>query len=143
MTGSADHKGDGGVASEAGLATPFPSIPLAAWGDSKETLHRFLQIVGKIRLVSAPRRNHWWHIPFHLTGRCITTRPMGSDPMFAIDFDFVDHRLVINTVDGRTAWFSLPGISVAPFYEQWRISAHCRGLAVSARLRQRCIAFRP
>lgn len=118
MTGSGGHEGDGGVTSEAGLATPFPSIPLAAWAASKETLHRFLQIVGKIRLVSAPRRNHWWHIAFHLTARGITTRPMGSDPIFAIDFDFVDHRLVINTVDGRTAWFSLPGISVAAFYEQ-------------------------
>ena len=90
MKGSGDQEGDGGVASDAGLAGPFPSIPLAGWAASKETLHRFLQIVGKIRLASAPRRNHWWHIAFHLTARGITTRPMGSDPIFAIDFDFVD-----------------------------------------------------
>ncbi|MEU3457479.1 DUF5996 family protein [Micromonospora sp. NPDC006766] len=41
----------------------FPPIPLSAWADSKETVHRFTQIVGKIRLDQAPPRNHWWHVP--------------------------------------------------------------------------------
>lgn len=96
----------------------FPPIPLAAWVDTKETLHRFAQVVGKIRLDQAPRRNHWWHVPFHLTGRGTTTRPMGSDPVFAVDFDFVDHRLLVNTTAGDTVSFSLPGLSVAAFYER-------------------------
>ncbi|MGY1821590.1 DUF5996 family protein [Geodermatophilus sp. SYSU D00079] len=73
----------------------FPPVPLAEWADTKETLHRFLQVVGKLRLANAPRRNHWWHIPFHLTGRGLTTRPMGFDPVFAVDLDLVDHRLEI------------------------------------------------
>lgn len=96
----------------------FPPMPLAAWADTKETLHRFAQIVGKIRLDQAPPRNHWWHIPFHLTGRGTTTRPMGSDPIFAIDFDFVDHRLVVATSTGDRASFSLQGLSVASFYDR-------------------------
>jgi len=96
----------------------FPPIPLSAWADSKETVHRFAQIVGKIRLDQAPPRNHWWHVPFHLTGRGITSRPMGREVMFAIDFDFVDHRLVINTLAGRTVSFTLPGLSVAAFHER-------------------------
>ncbi|MCW3818811.1 DUF5996 family protein [Micromonospora sp. DR5-3] len=96
----------------------FPPIPLSAWADSKETVHRFEQIVGKIRLDQAPPRNHWWHVPFHLTGRGITSRPMGRDLMFAIDFDFVDHRLAINTLAGQTASFPLPGLSVAAFHER-------------------------
>ncbi|MFC7548139.1 DUF5996 family protein [Plantactinospora sp. GCM10030261] len=96
----------------------FPPIPLSEWADSKETLHRFTQIVGKVRLAVAPPRNHWWHVPFHLTGRGITTRPMGWDPGFAIDFDFVDHRLVVNTLAGDTVSFGLPGLSVAAFHEK-------------------------
>lgn len=28
----------------------FPPLPLEAWEDSKETLHRYAQVVGKIRL---------------------------------------------------------------------------------------------
>jgi hypothetical protein len=99
----------------------FPAMPFAEWQDSKETLHRFVQIVGKIRLASSVRRNHWWNVPYHLTGRGITTRPMGlvdGNPIFAVDFDFVDHRLVANSVDGRSASFSLPGNSVASFYQR-------------------------
>lgn len=93
-------------------------MPMDAWEDTKETLHRFLQIVGKIRLASAPPRNHWWQVPFHLTGRGITTRPMGSNPIFAIDFDFVDHRLVVSTDAGGIEAFPLIGQSVASFYER-------------------------
>ena len=81
----------------------FPPMPLASWQDTKQTLHRFCQVVGKIRLAASVRRNHWWNVPFHLTGRGITTRPMGQvdgNPVFAIDFDFVDHQLRIATLDG-------------------------------------------
>jgi len=63
-------------------------------------VHRFAQVVGKIRLAASPRRNNWWNVPFHLSGRGITTRPMGHDPIFTIDFDFLDHRLDINSIDG-------------------------------------------
>ncbi|GAB2956964.1 hypothetical protein GCM10027280_52060 [Micromonospora polyrhachis] len=96
----------------------FPPIPIFACADSTETVHRFEQIVSKIRLDQAPPRNHWWHVPFHLTGRGIMSRPVGRDMMFAIDFDFVDHRLVINTLAGQTATFLLPGLSVAAFQER-------------------------
>ncbi|MFB4288487.1 DUF5996 family protein [Nonomuraea sp. ATR24] len=99
----------------------FPAMPLEEWADTKETIHRFAQIVGKVRLVSATRRNHWWSIPFHLTGRGLTTRPMGGMgelPLFCIDFDFVRHRLVVDVLDGRSAEFSLVGQSVASFYEE-------------------------
>lgn len=82
-------------------AEKFPPMPMDEWADSKAALHRFLQIVGNIRLASAPRRNHWWHIPFHLTGRGITTRPMGSNSIFAIDFHFVDDRLIVSTDTGK------------------------------------------
>jgi len=96
----------------------FPAMPLAQWIDTKETLHRWLQIIGKIRLAAAPPRNHWWHVPFHLTGRGITTRPMGTDPVFTIDVDLVGHRLLVHTITGRSASFSLPGHSVASFHDR-------------------------
>jgi hypothetical protein len=97
----------------------FPPMPLADWRDTKETLHRFCQVIGKIRLAASSRRNHWWNLPFHLTGRGITTRPMGQadgNPILCIDFDFVDHQLRISTLDGRTESFPLGGQSVASFH---------------------------
>ncbi|HSK91528.1 MAG TPA: DUF5996 family protein [Euzebyales bacterium] len=94
----------------------LPPMPLEAWADTKATLHRFAQIIGKIRLAASQRSNHWWNVPFHVTGSGITTRPMGDAPVFTIDFDFVDHRLVIRTLDGRHLSLPLAGHSVATFY---------------------------
>jgi hypothetical protein len=97
----------------------FPPIPLAEWRDTKETLHRFCQVIGKVRLAASVRRNHWWNVPFHLTGRGITTRPMGQidgNPIFTIDFDFVDHQLYVQAVDGTAVSIPLHGQSVASFH---------------------------
>ncbi|MHA6796751.1 DUF5996 family protein [Pseudonocardia bannensis] len=96
-------------------SSAYPEIPYTSWSDTLATLHRFAQVVGKIRLAAGPRRNHWWNVPFHLTGRGITTRPMGEDPIFAIDFDFLDHRLDITAVSGLRHAFPLVGRSVAGF----------------------------
>ncbi|HET6748566.1 MAG TPA: DUF5996 family protein [Actinomycetes bacterium] len=97
----------------------FPPMPLDEWRDTKETLHRFCQVVGKVRLAASVRRNHWWNVPFHLTGRGITTRPMGQvdgNPIFAVDFDFVGHQLRVDALDGREASLPLTGQSVASFH---------------------------
>jgi hypothetical protein len=108
-------------------------MPAQGWSGTRETLHRFLQVVGKVRLDQAPPRNHWWHVPFHLTGRGLTTRPMGSGVVFSIDFDFVAHRLVIDSLSGASTSFSLPGLSVAAFHE--RLFAGLRGIEVRPHIR--------
>jgi hypothetical protein len=109
----------------------FPPMPLDAWADTKATLHRFVQIVGKIRLAASMRRNHWWNVAFHLTGRGITTRPMGSDPIFTIDFDFIDHRLLVHAITGQTVSFSLGEQSVASFYRHTLDALRTLGINVS------------
>ena len=109
------------VAGHSYLMELFPAMPLAEWQDTKDTLHRFLQIVGKIGLAASVRRNHWWNVHFHFTGRGLTTRPMGQadgNPIFTIDFDLVGHRLLVTTVDGRAVSFALPGRSTASFYHE-------------------------
>jgi uncharacterized protein DUF5996 len=114
-------------------ATGWPELEYGAWRDTLATVHRFAQVVGKVRLAGAPRRNHWWHVPFHLTGRGITTRPMGdpggAEPIFAIDFDFLDHRLEVSTIDGRREGFPLPGLSVAGFTRELIRSLDAAGVS--------------
>jgi len=110
----------------------FPDIPLAAWTDTLATVHRFAQIVGKIRLAASPRRNHWWNVPFHVTGRGITTRPMTDGAtIFTIDFDFLDHRLDITALTGERYSFPLAGQSVASFYDRVQHGLSAVGVSVA------------
>ena len=96
----------------------FPPLPLEEWEDTKRTLHRFVQIVGKARLASMPPMNHWWHVTLYVTTRGLTTGPMPhGDRTFAIDFDFIAHRLIVTTSMGSVESFALEGLSVAKFYE--------------------------
>lgn len=93
-------------------------IPLDAWRPTKNTLHLYLQIVGKIRLRMHPRVNHWWHVTFYVSPRGLTTRTIPYDGgNFEIEFDFRDHALKIRASDGRSEDFALyDGLSVADFY---------------------------
>lgn len=96
----------------------FREIHLDAWRPTKNTLHLYCQIVGKIRLAMHPRLNHWWHVPLYVSPRGLTTRPIpyrgGS---FEIEFDFQEHCLFIRTSRGETEDFALfDGLSVADFY---------------------------
>jgi hypothetical protein len=96
----------------------LPELPLAAWEQTKNTLHLWGQIVGKVRLASTAPRNHWWHVPLYVDIRGLTTRRMHSPngTAFQIDFDFVDHRLVVRTNEGELESFELvDGLSVADF----------------------------
>ena len=96
----------------------FPEMPLDAWRPTKNTLHLFLQIVGKIRLKTHPPVNHWWHVPFYVSPRGLTTRAIPYEGgNFEIEFDFHDHELKMRTSDGRVEDFALyDGLSVADFY---------------------------
>lgn len=96
----------------------FPEIPLDAWRPTKNTLHLYLQIVGKIRLQTHPRVNHWWHVPLYVSPRGLTTRTIPhAGGSFEIEFDFHEHALKIKTSDGRYEDFALyDGLSVADFY---------------------------
>ena len=96
----------------------FPEMPLDAWRPTKNTLHLFLQIVGKIRLKAHPRINHWWHVPLYVTPRGVSTRTIPyAGGSFEIEFDFKDHELKMRTSDGRVEDFALyDGLTVADFH---------------------------
>ncbi|HEY0428670.1 MAG TPA: DUF5996 family protein [Pyrinomonadaceae bacterium] len=106
----------------------FPPLPLEDWRATKNTLHLYLQIVGKIRLALFPRLNHWWHVPFYVSTRGLTTRPIPyKNGNFEIEFDFVEHKLKILTSAGARCEFDLrDGLTVADFYRQIfeNLSAH-------------------
>jgi Family of unknown function (DUF5996) len=93
------------------------SLPLAEWKDTKETLHLWMQIIGKIRLALAPKLNHWWHSTLYVTPRGLTTAAIPyQNRNFQISFDFLAHQLQIETSDGRAQTIALTSRSVADFY---------------------------
>ena len=102
-----------------GKENAFPPLPLSEWKPTKNTLHLYLQIVGKIRLSLFPRQNHWWHVPFYVSPGGLTTRPIPFNfGNFQIDFDLIEHKLKITTSDGERRSFDLQnGLTVAEFYK--------------------------
>lgn len=95
----------------------WPALPYAEWRATSETLHLWTQIVGKIRLATTPWQNHSWHIGLYLTTRGLTTSPMPDGARtFQIDFDFIDHQLIITTSDGDIRHLPLEPQTVADFY---------------------------
>ena len=99
----------------------WPSLPLEEWRATHDTLHMWMQMVGKTRLALAPRQNHWWHVPLYLTSRGLTTTPMPYGlRMLQIEFDFVDHRLVLETSGGTRRDTPLRPQAVADFYREYQ-----------------------
>ncbi len=95
----------------------WPALPFADWRATCATLHLWTQVVGKIRLSKTTWLNHSWHVVLYVTPRGLTTSPIyeGTRP-FQIDFDFVDHRLIIETADHSARVVALRPCSVASFY---------------------------
>jgi len=46
------------------MSAAWPALPYEEWRETKETLHLWMQIVGKLRLALAPMVNHWWQVSF-------------------------------------------------------------------------------
>jgi hypothetical protein len=111
----------------------WPPLPLDAWAESCATLHMWTQIVGKIRLRESAPINHGWHSTLYVTARGLTTSPVPHGlRTFQIDFDFIDHVLVIEVSDGRTARVALEPQTVASFYR--RVMDALRGLDIDVRI---------
>ncbi len=97
----------------------WPALKVDEWTATRDTLHMWTQIVGKIRLAHAPLVNHWWQVTLYVSPRGLTTSnvPYGSES-FDIEFDFVDHVLRIRTSLGGTATVKLEPRTVASFHDE-------------------------
>jgi len=98
----------------------WPPLPLEQWEETCNTLQLWTQIVGKTRLVGAPMQNHWWQVPLYVTTRGLGTSPIPhGERTFEVDFDFVDHRLVVRTSAGLAETLPLVPQTVAEFHGRY------------------------
>lgn len=108
----------------------MPPLPLDEWEATKDTLHLYAQVVGKVRMACTAPQNHWWNAPLYVSARGLTTRRMIWDGLsFEIDFDLIDHELVIRTDQGDVDSFALlDGLSVARFHAELMTTLERRGI---------------
>jgi len=91
------------------------------------------QVVGKVRMAHAPSINHWWHVPLYVGARGLTTSPIPyGSRLFEIDFDFIDHRLIVRTSEGRSEAFALEAMTVADFHAE--VMGRLRALDLETRI---------
>jgi hypothetical protein len=109
----------------------WPALPLEAWQDTRDTLHMWTQIVGKVRLALSPLINHWWEVPLYVNARGLTTSAIPySRGVFEVEFDFLEHNLLIKTSEGSGKIMPLAPRSVAEFYKQFMAALQSLGIEV-------------
>ncbi len=96
----------------------WPELNWEHWKDTAETLHMYMQIVGKTRVVLTPVQNHWWNVPLYLTARGFSTSamPLPGGGLFDIEFDFIAHELIFRSSTGQISKIALRPQSVAAFF---------------------------
>jgi Family of unknown function (DUF5996) len=95
----------------------WPDLTLSRWSDTRDTLHMWTQIVGKVRMALMPMVNHWWQVTLYVSARGLTTSLMpAGDRGVEMEFDLLDDVLVVRTSDGQRRTVALQPRSVAGFY---------------------------
>ena len=109
----------------------WPELHLADWQDTYATVHRCVQMLGKIRLALATPQNHWWHVALQVTARGLSTglTPTPDGGAFEIELDFVGHELLLRTSRGDEKVLALEPRPVAELYRDLMATLRSVGLA--------------
>jgi hypothetical protein len=109
----------------------WPALNYLEWRDTAETFQLWTQVVGKVRLALSPWLNHGWQVPLYVNARGLGTSAIYADGrIFEIDFDLVDHRLVVRSQDVARD-MALEPMSVAAFHRRLMDMLDSAGLHVT------------
>jgi hypothetical protein len=112
-------------------AEPWPELPWRDWQPTISTVHMWAQIVGKVRMALASPLNHWWHVTLYVTARGLTTSPIPyGNRHFQVDFDFIDHQLLVRDSVGGAFEMALEPMSVASFHRRFMDGLRTLGIDV-------------
>jgi hypothetical protein len=107
----------------------WPALPLEEWKETYHNLHMWTQMVGKVRLELTENTNHWWNVPLYVYARGLTTSPISYGRfVFEIQFDFVDHNLLIERSDGERKALPLTPCTVSAFYAEFMAALRSLGI---------------
>jgi hypothetical protein len=109
----------------------WPRLDFPAWRDTALTLQLWTQVVGKVRLALSPWLNHGWQVPLYVTARGLGTSPIhAAGAIVEIEFDLVDHRLVLRRSNGPERGFPLEPMTVADFHARVMAELAAAGVRV-------------
>ena len=109
------------------LRVPWPALRVDEWPNTRDILHMWTQIIGKLRATETPMINYWWNVTFYVPprGSTISAIPHGGR-LYDVEFDFCTHRLLITLQRRPGAAVALAPKPVAEFYAE--VMAALRGL---------------
>lgn len=97
----------------------WPELDFIKMQDTIETLHQWVQIVGKIRLKTMPWQNHSWHTTLYISANGFSTHGIPyNGRIIQIDFNFRKHQLIIQCSDSNDLIMDLYSRTVADFYKE-------------------------
>src|SRR5579872_5041302 len=111
----------------------WPKLPYVTWHETLDTLHMWMQVVGKVKLELAPFLNQWWEVTFYVTSTGMTTGliPYGDNQTFQVDFDFQYHTLSIYTSTHKVKTIPLKPQAVSDFYHEFMNLLYALGIEVA------------
>ncbi len=114
-------------------ASPWPELSYPSWAPTCATLHRWLQIAGKVRLALSPHINHFWQATFYVNARGLTSSAIplpGGQGDFEIVFDFLAGQVRIATSFGTETALALRPCTVQEFEREFLAALAALGIAV-------------
>ncbi|WP_339902347.1 DUF5996 family protein [uncultured Cyclobacterium sp.] len=101
------------------LSTEWPILDFATMQETVETMHQWLQIIGKIRLKAMPWLNHSWLCTLYISPAGYTTNAICFEGgTFELELDFIHHQLQIKCANAPTQHIPLATSTVADFYHK-------------------------
>ncbi|ODB87563.1 hypothetical protein A3193_01205 [Candidatus Thiodiazotropha endoloripes] len=101
------------------MTATLPSLILADWVETRDAIHQYARIIGKIRGFYMPKAKHWWHITLTVNAHGLTTTPFPvSGGTLEMQLDLISHQLSIFSNTGWNCGIPLKGNSAAGMRQQ-------------------------
>jgi len=104
-------------------------LRLNDWNPTRDTLHQYAKIIGKIRSHYMPKSKHWWHITLSVSARGFTTTPFPiAGQILELTLDMSAHQLTIESSDGWGTTLPLVNQSAAGLCHRIRVALAAAGI---------------
>ncbi len=98
----------------------FSDLDLSLWEASRDTIHQYAKLLGKIRAALTPKQKHWWNVSLRASAVGFTTTPIAifdQNKSIELELNCVKHKIVISSSNGEKQCIDLEGQSIKKMYE--------------------------